>query len=57
MLTPSGSGRCRGENYHNEGDTYFQERQNDTANKMYSMEHETLPPPNNSQENEDILGS
>ena len=48
MSTPSGSGRCGGEDYLYAGDTYFPERQDDTTNKMYHVEHETLPPPNHS---------
>ena len=45
---PVGSGRCGGEDYLYPGDAYFPERQDNTTNKMYPMEHETLPPPNNS---------
>ena len=48
ILTPSGSGRCGGEDYLYAGDAYFAERQDDTTNKMCPMEHKTLPPPNNS---------
>ena len=31
-----------------QGNAYILERQDDTTNKMYPVEHETLPPPNNS---------
>ena len=48
MLTPSASGRCGGEDYLYAGDAYFPERQDNTTNKMYPMEHETLLPPNHS---------
>ena len=57
MLTPSGSGRCGGKDYLYAGDTCLPERHDDTTNKMYPVEHKTLPAPNNSEENEDILGS
>ena len=42
MSTPSGSGRCGGEYYLYAGDAYFPERQDDTTNKMYPMEHEKM---------------
>ena len=44
MSTPTGSGRHGGEDYLYAGNTYFLEKQDDTTNKMYPMEHETLPP-------------
>ena len=45
MLTPSGSDRCGGKDYLCAGDAYFPERQDDTTNKMYPVEHETPPQP------------
>ena len=45
MSTPSGSGRHGGEDYLYAEDAYFLERQDDTTNKMYPMEHKTPPPP------------
>ena len=47
MSAPSRSGRCGGENYFYEGDTYILKRQNNTTNKMYPVEHKTPPLPNN----------
>ena len=45
ILDPSGSGRCVGEDYLYARDAYFPERLDDTTNKMYPMDHETLPHP------------
>ena len=45
MLTPSGSGRCGGEDYLYAGDVYFPERQDDTTNKCTQWSMRLFPHP------------
>ena len=45
MSTSSRSSRHGGENYIYAGDAYLLKRQNNTSNKMYPVEHKTLPSP------------
>ena len=56
MLAPSKNGRHRVKNYFYAGNAYLLKGQNNTTNKMYPVEHKTLPPPYNNKKDEDISG-
>ena len=47
VQTPSRSGGCRSENHIHAGNTYIQERPDNTSDQVHTLKHKTLPSPHN----------